>query len=137
MKLLLLLFSSIALSSPGILVIDIGMKHEIKATEDFTIEDYFKKSFPVYADDITAVINATEKIARSIDRNTACVDTVYANRTMVYMKKNCDGDQSISVRFVTKMEDKNMYFDFELVRKETDRRLAQQRLLDFAAYLSK
>jgi hypothetical protein len=138
MKLLLLALTCFAFnSSPSILMIDTGMRNEKKTTDDFTIEDYFKRSFPVYADDIKAVIDAAEKMAKTIDRNDQCSYSIDANHTIIYLKKDCENTKAFSVRFVTKLDDKKMYFDFELVRKETDRRQAQQRLLDFASYLSK
>jgi hypothetical protein len=135
MKLLcfLLLFSFA--NPPEILVIDTGLKNEIKTTVDFTIDDYFKRSFPVYADDMQAVIDATEKIAKRIDRNEQCTDTIRANRTVMYLNVNCGTKKGISVRLFTKLEGQNVFFDFELVRNQPDRRIAQQRLLDFATYL--
>lgn len=135
-SILLLLTLSAFTYSPGILLIDIEMKNDIKTAEKFTIEDCIKKSFPVYAEDIKAVIEATEKTAKTIDRNDQCEYSINANHTTIYLKKDCKKAQGFSVRFVTKLENEKTYFDFELVRNETDRRVAQQRLLDFAAYLS-
>lgn len=137
MKLLILLITFAFTNPPGILMIDIDLKKEIKTAEEFTIDDYFQKNFPVYAEDIQAVIDGAEKIAKSIDRNEQCEYSINANHTVIYLKKNCDTDQSFSVRFVTKLNEQKTYFDFELVRKEKDRRAAQKRLLDFAAYLSR
>ena len=137
MKLLFLLLASFAFNhSPSIFMIDTGMKAEKKTTEDFTLDDYFKRSFPVYVDDINAVIEGAEKIAKAIDRNDRCEYSIDANHTTIYLKKDCENTQAFSVRFVTRLENKKMSFDFELFRNE-NRRQAQQRLLDFAAYLSK
>ena len=137
MKLLILLLAVAFISAPRILLIDIGMKNEIKSADDFTIDDYFKKSFPVYADDVQAVIDGTIKMAKTINRNEVCADTINANHTMIYLRKDCGSNQAVSVRFVTKLEGKNTYFDFELVRGETDRRMAQQKLLNLAEYLGR
>jgi len=135
-SILLLLALSAFTYSPGILLIDIEMKNDIKTTEKFTIEDCFKKSFPVYVEDIKAVIEAAEEMARTIDRNDLCDFSIKANHTTINLKKDCKKTQGFSVHFVTKLENEKTYFDFELIRNEKDRRLAQQRLLDFAAYLS-
>ncbi|RYZ26962.1 MAG: hypothetical protein EOO10_14105 [Chitinophagaceae bacterium] len=135
-SLLILLAFSAFTYSPGILLIDIEMKNDIKTAEKFTIEDCFKKSFPVYVDDIKAVAEAAEEMAKTIDRNDQCEYSIKANHTTIYLKKDCKKTQGFSVRFVTKLENEKTYFDFELVRNEKDRRLAQQRLLDFASYLS-
>lgn len=136
MQLLLLLLAFVT-ASPGILMIDTGLKNEIKTTDDFTIEDYFRRSFPIYEEDVAEVIEATEKMAKVIDRNLLCTDTIRANRTVLYLNMNCETKKGISVRLLTKIEGKNMFFDFEVVRNEESRRIAQQRLLDLASYLSR
>src|SRR5829696_4935907 len=111
MKLLSLLLSVVLAAPPSIMVIDTGLKTEMRTAGDFTIDDFFKRSFPIYADDVPAVIEATEKMARIIDRNVKCIDSIKANRTVMYLRTNCDSDRAISVRLVTSMEGKIMIFD--------------------------
>ena len=65
-------------------------------------------------------------------------DSVLANRTAVIINTERDGFYKvITVRLVTVIEDLGMSFDFVLVKKESDKRKIQKKLLDFAGYLSK
>jgi hypothetical protein len=137
MKLIAFLLFFVISTPPEILVVDTGLKKGLKTTEDFTIEEYFHRNFPIYVDDVTEVIEGVQKIAKIIDRNVQCIDTISANRTVIFLQTNCETNKTISVRLLTKIEGKKMFFDFELVRNETNRRLAQQRLLELASYLER
>ena len=137
MKLIAILLFFALSNPPEILVVDTGLKKGLKTTEDFTIEEYFHRNFPIYVDDVTEVIEGVQKIAKIIDRNVQCIDTISANRTVIFLQTNCETNKAISVRLLTKIDGKKMFFDFELVRNETNRRMAQQRLLELASYLER
>ena len=137
MKLFLLLLSMATYSSTPILVIDTGLKNEVKLADDFTLEMFFNRTFPLYTEDLDAIIAGTEKLARTIDRGEICRDTIRTNRTNIYLNMHCDEKKSVTVRYVTTIEGAQQTFDFALFRNEASNRKAQLKLLDFSAYLSR
>jgi hypothetical protein len=135
----ILLCASLFASLPApLLVIDMNGKKPLRTVSEFSMELYLLRSFPIYATDLKAVIEATEQAAKVIDRKMACnaVDTVRAAHTLVIIRNDCTARKRLTVRYVTKIEEQNFLCDFELVRNEEDERKAQQKLLDFSDYLS-
>ncbi|HVF96251.1 MAG TPA: hypothetical protein VM871_02965 [Flavisolibacter sp.] len=123
--------------SPPLLVVDMDSKRPPAPATEFTAEQYFGRSFPIYLADRYRVIEAIEKAAKIINRWPPCdrVDTLTANHTLVIVKTNCDDGRSFSARLVTQSRQPDFLYDFQLVRKEKDARKAQATLLDFATYL--
>ena len=141
MKLLVMLLS-IALVKPfqpTIAVIDKNLKKPISQTQDFNVENYMQKQFPVYFDDVKTVAATVDDVVRLIGRNHDFNwDTVRANHSYFILNtETMDNDKVISIRLATPVESIRMSFDFELVRMECDIRKAQRKLLDLADYLSK
>jgi hypothetical protein len=137
--LLILLLTSFSKPPASILKIDTEFKKPISSAADFTIDDYFKRTFPIYAADLASVIQATEKVVKKLEQEAECfsTDTVRANRTTFIIFHNCENLKGVSVRVNTRVNEQNAHFDFELVRSEGNRRKAQRRLLEFSSYLEK
>lgn len=123
----------------SLLVIDMNGKKPLRRATEFSVDDYLSRSFPVYAADLNAVIDATEKAAKLIDRRRRChtVDTVRAAHTLIILRTDCTGLENLTVRYVTRIEEQNFLCDFELIKNAEDFRRAQIKLLDFAGYLSR
>jgi hypothetical protein len=120
-----------------VLLVDTGLKKPVGQTENFTVQHYLQRKFPVYADDLTAINKATDKVAKMLSRESQFnYDTVFANRTVFVLNTTEEYNYKlVTVRAVTLMEDSNTSFDFELVSKESNSRKAQKKVLDFANYL--
>ena len=132
----LFLFSS---PHPSVLLVDTNLKKPAGQTDDFGLEHYTRKQFPIYSTDVAAVAEAAQKAAKMIELQTDfSFDTVLANHTAIIL--NTDTKlyyKVVTVRVVTLIEEKKVSYDFTLVRLEADRRKAQMKLLDLADYLSK
>lgn len=135
---LIMLFLSLHFLTPtrSILVIDRELKNPASYSDDFTVNHYLKKNFPIYSADLNMVIQTTEQILKKAERpiNYYTSDTTQVNQTTFIVDKD-PGDKTINVRLTTRLAGKNMSFDFELIRKETNKRKVQRRLLDFISYL--
>ena len=120
-------------------MIDTQLKKPISSTTDFTVDDYFRKSFPIYSEDLASVIDATETVVKKIGQEVDCfsTDTVRANHTTFIIFNNCENLKTVTVRINTRINEQNSHFDFELVKSEDNRRKAQRKLLDFSTYLEK
>ena len=140
MKLAVVLLSLSLLSKPPatLIVIDTDLKKPVTHSDNFTVEQYFKKSFPIYSADVDAVIKATEKAAKLIEQETGCytTDTIKANQTTLFIHTNCEKNKIISVRLTTRLEASGTTFGFEVVKNEDNKRGAQRKLLDFVNYLA-
>lgn len=141
MKLIGMLLSLLLVTNPHptVSLIDTGLKNPMSHTDDFTLEHYTKKKFPIYSTDIKAVAEISEKVAKMIWQTTDfSFDTVMANRSCIIINTEMEYNYKvITVRAVTVIEEQHMSFDFELVKRESDIRKAQKRLLDFSGYLLK
>ena len=124
--------------SPSFLLVDTELKKPAGQANDFGLEQYTKKKFPIYSADVDAVIEASEKVAKMLEQQKDFTfDTVLANHTAFILNTEVDFFYKvITVRVVTVIE-KGMSFSFELVKKESNSRKMQRRLLDFSDYLSK
>lgn len=120
------------------LLIDMDGKKPLRPATEFSVEQYITRNFPIYAADLPALIEATEKAAKLIDRHRNCnsVDTLKANHTLLLVQTSCAEIRTVTVRLVTKSGEQGFWCNFELVRKEQDERTAQRKLLDFSGYLS-
>ena len=135
MKLLLFILSLSIFANPRILMIDTGLKNDIKRTDDFTIDEYLKRRFPIYADDKKAIAEGILKMAKSIDKSIVVNESVGANHTTIHLKVDPEKMNAVSVRLVTKIEGEQTFFDFNIIQNETDRRMAQRKLIDLLTYL--
>ncbi|HEX8315089.1 MAG TPA: hypothetical protein VF609_08855 [Flavisolibacter sp.] len=140
MKLLIFLLSlcSISGTASKLALIDRKLEQPVQYADDFAFDQYINKTFPVYVQDVPAVIEGAEKAAKKIERGIDCneYDTVNANHTRFIIYSDCKNYKSVSVRIVTTIKEQNVWCDFELIRKE-DKRKAQQHLLNFSTYLAK
>ncbi len=118
------------------IVIDMNLTQPANEEADFTIDNYFKRKFPIKSGDIKSVIAAADKAAKLLDsKKTFTIDTLLNGQTTFIICANDDEFKTVSARLITVLEGSNISFAFELLRKEDDRRKAQRKLLDFAAYL--
>ena len=140
MKLLGMLLSLFLFDSPppSFLLVDTEFKKPTSQTDEFGVEQYTRKKFPIYSADVDVVVEASEKVARMLEhQKDFTFDTVLANRTAFILNTETDlFYKVITVRIVTVIE-KGMSYSFELVKKESNARKMQRRLLDFSDYLSK
>ena len=123
---------------PSFLLVDTELKKPAGQANDFGLEQYTKKKFPIYSADVDAVVEASEKVAKMLEQQKDFTfDTVLANRTAIILNtETAFFYKVITVRIVTVVE-KGTSFSFELVKKESNSRKMQRRLLDFSDYLSK
>src|SRR5688500_15896662 len=98
--LLLLLLASFSNPPASIMMIDTELKKPAGSTIDFTIQDYFKRNFPIYSEDLASVIAATETVVKKIGQEGTCysTDTVRANHTMFIIFNNCENLKTVTVR---------------------------------------
>ena len=121
-----------------LLILDMNEKKPPHPAAEFSMEQYLLRNFPIYASDLKAVMDATVKAAKSIDRKTLCntVDTVHANHTLIIIRTNCEDVKNLTVRYVTRITEQNFLCDFQLIKNEEDFRAAQVKLVNFADYMS-
>ena len=141
MKLLisLLLLGFLTRPEARLMLIDRNLKQPAVYANDFNFDQYVHRTFPLYVQDLPAVIEAAEKAAKRIEQGIGCneYDTVDANHTRFIIYADCQRSKMISVRLVTKIEEQKIWCDFELIRKQDNNRKAQRQLLDFSTYLAK
>jgi hypothetical protein len=139
MKLLFALFYLFFFNRPAdpMLVIDKDLKKPVTMTNTFTSEQYLQRTFPVYAHDVSTVVDATDKAVKWIDREQTCnsATKITAAHTSFLINITCEEFKKISVTLITQMDESNTSYSFPLIRNEEDLRKAQRRLLDFATYL--
>src|SRR5687767_8739708 len=106
---LMLLLTSFSTPPAHILKIDTGLKKPISSTTDFTINDYFSRTFPIYSDDLAPVIEATETVLKKLQQEGECysTDTVRANHTTFIIFTNCENLKTITVRVNTRISEQN------------------------------
>jgi hypothetical protein len=137
----LMAFALLLLSSPSappLLVLDINMKKPVHHATEFTSEQYLQRSFPVYANEAGAIIDAADQVVKLMDQEPLChhVDTVATAHTRFLLTKSCEGGQNYSVMMLTTVDESQITFGVTLVKNETSRRKAQQKVLDMATYLA-
>ena len=131
----LLLFST---PDPSFLVLDKSLKKPVHTASEFSTAQYKEHRFPVYAAEKAAIIAATDKLVKLMDREPVCYqfDTVVAGHTSFLLIQDCGSSHTFSVMMITQVEESQTAFGFGLVRDENNKRKAQQKLLDFATYLA-
>jgi hypothetical protein len=124
--------------NPSLLVLDKSLKKPVQAATDFTTAHYQQHRFPVYASEAEAVIAATDKVVRLMEREAVCyrVDTITSGHTSFLLMQDCDIAPNFTVMMITNIEESQTSFGFALVRNEENKRKVQQKLLDFATYLA-
>lgn len=124
---------------PSLLVLDKSLNKPVQAATGFTTAQYLQHCFPVYASEAEAIVAATDKIVKLMEKEPVCyhVDTVATAHTMFLLMKDCDGNPNYSVVMITNLEESQTSYGFTIVRKEESRRKAQQKLLDVATYLAR
>jgi hypothetical protein len=124
----------------SLLLLDINLKKPVQQVTGFTMTQYLQQRFPIYASEVEAIIDATDKVVKQMDREPHCnqMDTVATAHSMFLLTKSCEGGQNftVTVVLVTKVEESQTSFGFKLVKNEMNKRKAQQKLLDFATYLA-
>lgn len=139
MKLLILFLSLSFFSRPEskFVLIDRNLKQPMAYADSYSFDRAIHKTFPVYKEDLPAVIDAAEKAARRIDQGITCsqYDTINANHTRFIIYSDCEKNKTVSVKIITKIE-QNVVCAFELIKQQDNNRKAQRQLLDFSTYLA-
>lgn len=123
---------------PSLLVLDKDLKKPVQAVTGFTTAQYLQHCFPVYASEAEAIVAAADKVVKLMEKETVChrIDTVATAHTMFLLMRNCDENPNYSVVMITNLKESQTSYGFTIVRKEENRRKAQQKLLDVATYLA-
>lgn len=140
MQILLWLLSfSFTITPPvRLTIIDMNLVQPAREETDFTAASYFKRRFPINSTDVLPVIDAAGKAARLLDSKRAfTTDTLLNAGTTFIITTNNDESKTITVRLITSLEGGSTTFAFDLLKKESDRRKAQRKLVEFGAYLQK
>ncbi|HZH66378.1 MAG TPA: hypothetical protein VEY10_15905 [Flavisolibacter sp.] len=138
MQILIWLLSLSFISAPParLTVIDTNLVHPVTEEEDFTVDSYFKRKFPINSVDLKPVIAAAEKASKLLDsKKVFTSDTLLQGGTTFIITSNNDQYKTITVRLITVLEESRISFSFNLLTEEGDRRKAQRKLADFGAYL--
>ncbi|HUC83535.1 MAG TPA: hypothetical protein VMR70_21660 [Flavisolibacter sp.] len=140
MKLLLLLLPFSLLHSPGekLVLIDRQLKNPAVRAGQITFDQYLHHAFPIYAEDLPAVIAAAETIAKKLEQKMDCNqwDTITARHTQFVIRAGCEPYNNVSVSITTRIDEQKIACNFSLVNKEESYRKTQRMLLDFSSYLS-
>lgn len=139
MKLLLAALSLFFFQRPAdpLLVIDKDLKKPLAYTTTFTTQQYLQRMFPVYAQDVPALVEATDKAVKWIEKEQACNGSTKFNaeHTSIFVDISCDKLKTVTVTLITQVDESNTSYSFSLIRNEEDLRKAQRRMLDFATYI--
>ena len=138
MQILIWLLSLSFISAPPaqLTVIDMNLVQPVTEEKDFTVDSYFKRKFPINSVDLKPVIAAAEKAARLLDsKKVFTTDTLLQGGTTFIITTNNDKYKTITVRLITALEESRVSFSFNLLTEVADRRKAQQKLVEFGAYL--
>ena len=122
----------------NLLLLDTNLKVPMTETTDFNWDQFRSHQFPIYAEDRKVIMEAAERMARIIEKDPGCFafDTVAANRSLLVTYADCQTAKAITVRLQTRIAEKNLTCNFELIKAETNPRKAQKKLLDLATYLA-
>ncbi|HEY1022258.1 MAG TPA: hypothetical protein VGE06_08085 [Flavisolibacter sp.] len=136
-----LLFAALCLFLSGtpapLIIVDKNMKKPLKPASEYTTQDYMQHTFPIYTAEKAALIAAADKAAKWIERAGSCyiIDTVETDHTLFRLVSDCQGGMNVSVTIMTAVTETATTYSFRLVDNETDKRKAQERLMDFATYI--
>lgn len=118
-------------------IVDKRMKKPLKPATEYTTQDYMQHTFPIYTAEKEALVAAADKAAKWIEGAGTCytIDTIETAHTQFRLLSDCKEGMSVSVTVFTQVAETATTYSFRLVENETDKRKAQQRLLDFATYI--
>lgn len=138
MKLLFAALLVVCNGTPSpLMIVDKNMKKPLKPVMEYTTQDYMQRTFPIYTNDKSAIITAADKVAKWIEQTESChaVDSIFTPHTTFVVSTDCNGGRNVSVRLFTQIAETATTYCFTLVEFETDKRKAQERLMDFATYI--
>ncbi|MBB1283740.1 hypothetical protein HRH25_05075 [Flavisolibacter sp. BT320] len=120
-----------------LMIVDKNMKKPLKAVTEYTTQDYMRRTFPIYTADKSAIIAASDKAAKWIEQAESCntADSIYTPHTLFVLSTDCNGGPNVTVRLYTQVAETATTYSFTLIENETDKRKAQERLMDFATYI--
>ena len=139
MKLFLALLCLFLNSTPTpLIIVDKALKKPLKTATDYTTQDYLQGTFPIYTADREALVAAADKVAKWIERSEICylIDSIQTEHTLFRLVSDCEGGQNVTVTIFTEVAETATTYSFMLVKNETDKRKAQEKVLDFAMYLT-
>ena len=119
-------------------IVDKAMKKPLKPATDYTTQDYLQSTFPIYTADREALVAAADKVAKWIERTTSCyiTDSIQTEHTLFRLLADCGGGLNVTVTMFTEVAETATTYSFVLVKNETDKRKAQEKLMDFALYIN-
>lgn len=122
--------------SERLTVIDMNLVQPLREVSEFGVDSYFKRQFPIHSTDVQAVATAAKSAAKLLDsKKDFGTDSLLRGATAFVIAINFDEGKTITVRITTFLEHDKAVFSFDLLRREGDRRKAQRKLIEFAAYL--
>jgi hypothetical protein len=139
MKLLVIAACIFFNSAPShLMVLDKNLKKPIRAANEFSIQDYMHRNFPIYATDKEAIIMAADQAAKWIEQVQPCytADSIQTPNSFFVVVTDCEEGMAYSVRLFTRVAENATVYSFTLVENEPSKRKAQQRLMDFATYIN-
>ncbi len=88
-------------------VIDMNLVKPLGYATEFKVDSYFKRKFPIHTTDLKAVIAATEKAARLIDKKRDFIlDTLLlSTQTTLIISASAEKNKTITVRLITTLEE--------------------------------
>ncbi|HEV7331566.1 MAG TPA: hypothetical protein VGN63_11050 [Flavisolibacter sp.] len=137
-----LLFAALCLLLNGapasLIIVDKDMKKPLKPASTYSTQDYMQRTFPIYTSDREAIIAAADKAAKWIEQTGSCytIDTIQTAHTLFRVVTDCEGGLNVTVTLFTEVAETATSYSFRLVENETDKRKAQERLMDFATYIN-
>ncbi len=136
---LLLLLCATGKPSTSLLLLDTTLRKPAQPATEFSANQYLKHHFPVYAAEVEALSNAADELVKKMEREPDChrIDTVATAHSTLLLLKDCNPLQTFSVMLLTRIEETGVTYGYNLIHQEENRRRAQQRLLDFAAYMAR
>lgn len=138
MKLLFVALCLVLSGTPGPLaIVDKNMKKPLKPVSAYTTGDYLQHTFPIYTAERAALVAAADKAAKWIEKAGSCYTTgsIQTDHSVFSITFDCEGGMNVSVIIFTEIAETATTYSFRLVENETDKRKAQERLMDFATYI--
>ncbi len=131
-----LLFASAVCQAQPIAILDLNFKLPVTRTDSFTLEHLSKGGFPVYIEDIKAIIKTTESLNRKINQgrynNTGSNEIPIGHSKLILHAQINRHSSLFTLILSTKSNGMEAYL--ELVKGSYDR-TAQQKVIAFLEYL--
>lgn len=132
-----ILWTMLHSTTANLLIVDKNLKKPAAHATSFTTELYLQRNFPVYANEVQALMDEVDKTVKKLDKDFICDHTIKTGtvHTTILVREGCDENQGLNVTLITQIDETNDSFSFVLVQNEKDIQRVQRKLLDFATYI--